>query len=91
MIKLYGNKHWPGCKPVREFLLENDIHFDYVDISESIKNLKEFLKIRDFREEYNEIKEANYVGIPMLLFNNNIYFENDIDIELVKEIKCIQD
>ncbi len=57
-------------------------------MTESIKNLKEYLKLRDFREEFTSIKENNKLGVPMLLYKNEIYFQDDIDDNVMEKIKA---
>ncbi len=59
-------------------------------MTESIQNLKEYLMLRDFREECAFLKEKNKLGVPMILFNDKIYFETDLSDEIVKEMKCTQ-
>lgn len=69
---LYGSKHWPGCGPVKEFLDKNNVDYTYVDITESMKNLKEFLKIRDTHDAYRGIRGRGMVGIPMLKIGEEV-------------------
>ena len=63
-IILFGSKHWGDCEPVKEFLSKNNIKFAYLDISESMFNLKSFLKYRDYRPEFDSVKANGKVGIP---------------------------
>ena len=69
---LYGSKHWPGCGPVKEFLDKNNFEYTYVDITESMKNLKEFIKIRDTHDAYRGIRGRAMVGIPMLKVGEDV-------------------
>lgn len=69
---LYGSKHWPGCGPVKEFLEKNNIEHTYVDITENMKNLKEFIKIRDTHDAYKGIRGRAMVGIPMLKIGEEV-------------------
>lgn len=69
---LYGSKHWPGCGPVKEFLDKNNVEYTYVDITENMKNLKEFLKIRDTHDAYKGIRGRAMVGIPMLKIGEEV-------------------
>ena len=69
---LYGSMHWPGCSPVKEFLDKNNFGYTYVDITESMKNLKEFLKIRDTHDTYKGIRGRAMVGIPMLKIGEDV-------------------
>lgn len=63
---------------MKELLSQNDIKFAYLDISESMFNLKMYLKYRDTRPEFDEIKKAGRVGIPLIVVNNGekLFFEN---------------
>ncbi len=88
MIKLYGNIHWGGCEPVKELLLQSGIQFEYVEMTESIKNLKEYLKLRDFRDEFTSIKDNNKLGVPVLLYKDQLYFQDEIDEKLVEKMKA---
>lgn len=69
-IIVFGSKHWPGCEPAKEYLSKKNIKFAYLDITESIFNLKKFLKYRDNYKEFKEIKETGSVGIPCIVINN---------------------
>ena len=68
-IIMYSSQHWPGCEPVKEALSQAGITFAYVDITTGMLPLKQFLKYRDTREEFREIKEKNRVGLPCLVIN----------------------
>lgn len=54
---------------MKEFLSKNNIKFAYLDISESMFNLKSFLKYRDYRPEFDSIKANGKIGIPCLVIN----------------------
>ncbi len=84
-IKLYGSQHWPGCPGVKEDLLQNGIEFEYIEITDSMKNLKEFLKIRDKSDAFKIVRRVHSVGIPMLLIDNEVNF--NINQELIDKIK----
>lgn len=43
-----------------------------MDITESMKNLKEFIKIRDTHDAYRGIRGRAMVGIPMLKIGEEI-------------------
>lgn len=69
-IIVFGSKHWPGCEPAKEYLSNNNIKFLYLDITENMLYLKKFLKIRDNRPEFDEIKKAGRVGLPCIVIND---------------------
>ncbi|MBQ1384875.1 MAG: hypothetical protein II499_08690 [Firmicutes bacterium] len=47
--------------------------------------LKRFLKLRDNRPEFDEIKAAGRVGVPCLEFDGKLYFELPEDLSIFKE------
>jgi glutaredoxin-related protein len=55
---------------MKEFLSKNEIKFDYIDISDSMPSLKAFLKYRDHRSEFVQVKEEGRVGIPCIVIND---------------------
>lgn len=77
-MKLYGSVLCPDCVDAFDILKEKNISYDYVDINESMKTLKEFLKLRDNRDEFKEVRENYNVGIPCFLFDDgSITFDVD--------------
>ena len=84
-IKLYGSQHWPGCPGVKEVLLQRNIEFDYIEITDSMKNLKEFLKLRDKDDAFKITKRVHAVGIPMLLIDGVVHL--NITEELINTLK----
>lgn len=73
-IIVFGSQHWPGCAPVKEFLSEKNIKYAYLDITDSMFNLKQFLKYRDNYSEFEEIKKKGSIGIPCIVINNGEKF-----------------
>jgi len=55
---------------VKEYLSQNNIDYIYLDITENMLNLKKFLKYRDNRPEFDEIKKAGRVGLPCIVIND---------------------
>lgn len=55
---------------MKEFLSNNDISFEYIDITDSMRNLKIYLKLRDSRPEFDEIRSIGRVGIPFIMVGN---------------------
>lgn len=89
---LYGSQHWPGCAPVKEFLDKNNFKYTYVDITESMKNLKEFLKIRDTKDAYKGIRGRAIVGIPMLKINDDVLLALNEEglLEIIEKYKEVE-
>jgi len=72
---------------VKELLSENKIDFRYVDITESMFNLKRFLKYRDKHQEFDPIRKKNRVGIPVVMINNGQKFYFQVTEEVLNELK----
>ena len=59
---------------MKEFLSQNNIEYIYIDITDSMLFLKKFLKLRDNRPEFDEIRKGGYVGIPCIVINDGDKF-----------------
>ena len=46
---------------------EAGIAYEYLDFSEELKNLKEFLKIRDGNPLFDELRAEGKIGIPCIV------------------------
>lgn len=54
---------------MKEALSQNEIRFVNIDITSGMLPLKQFLKYRDNRPEFDEIKAKNRVGVPCIVVN----------------------
>lgn len=66
MLKIYGSMLCPDCVRCREDLDRAGVPYEYLDFSENLKNLKEFLV---FREDalFEQIRKEGKIGIPCIL------------------------
>ena len=67
MLKIYGSMLCRDCVQCREELDAAGVEFQFCDLGEELKWLKEFLKLRDGDAVYDEVREAGAIGIPTLL------------------------
>lgn len=67
MLKIYGSLLCPDCVKCCEELDRANVEYEYLDFSENLRNLKEFLKIRDEEEQFAPVREAGKIGIPCIL------------------------
>ena len=67
-LKLYGFDTWPTCPPAKEFLSQNGIEFNYVDVKANDENLQEFYAIRDKLSD--QIFEGRF-GVPAFLIDDH--------------------
>ena len=71
MSKMYGSMLCPDCVEAKEYLKKINYKYDFVNITESMTNLNEFLHLRDTRKEFEEVKSLEYVGIPAIITDDN--------------------
>jgi len=70
MIKIYGSMLCPDCVKCREDLDAWQIPYEYLDFSESLLNLKEFLALRDQKACFVPIRAEGKIGIPCLVLED---------------------
>ena len=58
---------------MKAVLSENEVKFEYMDITKSMLALKAFLVIRDTSDAYRELRGKRTIGIPMLMVDNVPY------------------
>ena len=56
MMKFYGTMICKHCVEAREALNAAGVLFEYVDITVSTKNMREFLHLRDTHKEFDEVR-----------------------------------
>lgn len=66
-MKIYGSKLCGDCTECKQELDQAGISYSFLDITEELQNLKEFLKIRDTNSIFQEVKENGGIGIPCIL------------------------
>ena len=67
MIKIYGSMLCPDCVECRKDLDAAGTAYEYLDFSENLKNLKEFLQIRDGNPMFDSHREEGKSGIPCIV------------------------
>lgn len=67
MLRIYGSMLCPDCVKCREDLDRAGVEYEYLDFSGSLKNLKEFLKLRDELELFAPVRAEGKIGIPCIV------------------------
>lgn len=88
-IKYYGSQLWPECAPLKALLLEKNIPFEYIEITESIGNLKEFLRLRDTMKGFELAKRSHSVGVPALIIGDEVIL--NITTRVIKKLEEIKE
>ncbi|MGO1580565.1 MAG: DUF188 domain-containing protein [Peptoniphilaceae bacterium] len=74
MITLFVSSKCPDCPEAIEAFNKTDLNYTIVDITESMPNLKSFLKHRDFNPYFDKIKSENLVGVPTIMIGEGEEF-----------------
>lgn len=67
MVIIYGTMQCPDCVQLIKQLDEQQISYDYRDISENLLYLKEFLSLRDREAVFAPVKEEGRIGVPCII------------------------
>ena len=66
-MKVYGAEICIDCRNYKAIQENRGFEAEYIDITESTANLKEFLKLRDTEEIFAEVRERGGIGIPLFV------------------------
>lgn len=65
MLRIYGSMLCPDCVKCREDLDRAGVSYEYLDFSEDLQNLKEFLVLRE-QPMFDKIRQEGRIGIPCI-------------------------
>lgn len=83
---LFSSDKCPDCPPIIEKLKKENIEFEDINITDSMANLKKFLKVRDTESYFDDIKANNRVGVPTLMKEDGTFL-NPEELENFDELK----
>ena len=66
-MRIYGSMLCPDCVACCKDLDAAGIRYTFLEFSEDLKNLKEFLKIRDENPVFEGVKQEGKIGIPCIV------------------------
>lgn len=69
MIKVYVMQTCPDCTAIK-LQAADDPRFEIIDIGEHVRNLKQFLTIRDSEPAFEAIRQKGSVGIPCFVLED---------------------
>ena len=67
MLKIYGSMLCPDCVDCCADLDYTNIQYEFLDFAASLKNLKEFLAIRDREAVFDDVRQKGSIGIPCIV------------------------
>lgn len=74
-VVLFMSNKCPFCPPVMEKLEANGIEYRKVDISNSMGELREFLKYRDNEDFFIPVKEGGMAGVPTIMVDGKDFYD----------------
>jgi hypothetical protein len=86
MIKVYSMPTCPDCEAIDKLVAGNP-KFQVINIGEHVRYLKEFLKLRDSRKEFDRLKKINDVCIPCFVLEDGSITFNPEEVGLHVESK----
>ncbi|MGN0032405.1 MAG: glutaredoxin domain-containing protein [Candidatus Limimorpha sp.] len=69
MIKVYVMATCPDCIQVKA-QLKNNPNYQLVDVGEHVRNLKEFMRLRDSNPAFDAVRAKGSIGIPCFLMED---------------------
>ena len=75
MIKIYGMITCPDCSYLLDQISGLEDEYEYIEIGEHVLKMKEFLRIRDSKDNaeiFKDIKATGGVGIPCFVLENGL-------------------
>lgn len=87
---LYGTFQCPDVRTADKVLRKNGVYVEFRDVS-SLRMFKEFLQLRDSREEFNKIKEEGKIGIPAFVLDDGSIEFDVCKLEGVKDCSIYEE
>jgi len=82
MIKMYVMHTCPDCEYVEPQVAGNP-NFEVIDIGKHVRNLKQFLDLRDSHPAFEEARKTGDVGIPCYVLDDGTVtlYSKDVGLE----------
>ena len=73
---MYGTKNCPDVREALQYIAASGLAVEFRNFDDSVASLKEFVRLRDSRAEFDEAKKNGSLGIPCFVTEEGkIYFE----------------
>ena len=70
MIKIYGMPTCPYCDYVHEQVKDRKDEFEYINIGANIKDLSDYVRLRDSNPIFDHLKAIGDLGVPAFVFED---------------------
>lgn len=74
MFKIYGSEMCPDCVACKKNFDHYKVGYEFIDITKNLKNLHDFLVLRDTLPVFAHCKEAHDIGLPALVKEDGSVF-----------------
>ena len=74
MLKIYGSKMCPDCVACKANFDYYHIDYEFIDINKDLRNLKEFLILRDTLPVFDRLKKIHDIGLPAIVKEDGSVF-----------------
>ncbi len=74
MLKIYGSEMCPDCRECKRNFDLYGVEYEFIDINESLKNLKIFLDMRDHDPVFDRLKAIGDIGLPGIVKEDGTVF-----------------
>lgn len=94
MVKIYGMPTCPYCDYIYVQIKGRENEFTYINIGENIRNLSEFMRLRDKSPVFDHCKEIGDVGVPAFVFEDGTISIDPADVGLIEyssQVACSVD
>lgn len=74
MLKVYGSEMCSDCRNCKLNFDKFKIDYSFIDINSSLKNLKEFLYLREHYDDvFKRLKDIGDIGLPAIIDNEKVF------------------
>ena len=74
MFKIYGSEMCPDCIACKKNFDHYGVKYVFIDINKNLKNLHDFLILRDTLPVFDHSKEIHDIGLPALVKEDGTVF-----------------
>ena len=76
MLKIYGSRMCPDCVQCKKNFDLYGIEYEFIDINDRLRDLSDFLVLRDSLPVFDHCKEIHDIGLPALVKEDGEVFLN---------------
>lgn len=74
MIKIYGSRMCPDCVACKANFDRYGVKYEFLDVCESLRTLKQFLIYRDSEPVFDRLKKIHDIGLPACVDEDGTVF-----------------